>query len=49
MNSLEIRLSSTSTLIKEKKNIQGYIDDWEDILKEIETELQNREHDYTCY
>lgn len=49
MDSLEIRLSSTTNLIKEKKNIKSYINDWEDTLKEIETELKNREHDYTCY
>lgn len=30
-------------------NIQEYINTWEDTLKEIETELKNREHDYTCY
>ena len=49
MDSLEIRLSSTPNLIKEKKNIQGYINTWEDTLKEIETELRNREQDYACY
>ncbi|BBL62413.1 hypothetical protein [Methanobrevibacter arboriphilus] len=49
MDSLEIRLSSTPNLIKEKKNIKSYINDWEDTLEEIETELRNREQDYTCY
>lgn len=49
MNSHEIKLASTETLIKEKKNIKSYINDWEDTLEEIETELRNREHDYTCY
>lgn len=49
MNSHEIKLASTETLIKEKKNIKSYINDWEDNIKEIETELRNREQDYTCY
>lgn len=49
MNSHEIRLSSTRTLIEEKKTIKGYITDWEDTLNEIEHELKEREKDYTCY
>ena len=49
MNSHEIKLSSTRTLIEEKKTIKGYILNWEDTLNEIEHELKEREKDYTCY
>lgn len=43
MDSLTIKLSSTKTLIEEKKTIKGYIKDWEETLNEIEHELKERE------